>query len=914
MTALVCYGQDLPPLVNFTPDDYMGDNQNWMVSQAPNDFIYVANNKGLLEFNGSEWVSYASPNNTIIRAVNVIRDKIYTGCYAELGYWKKNQYGTLDYTSLTSKINDEVLKNEQIWNIIDYNEWVVFQSNSAIYFYNTDTENFKTIKASNIIYKIFKANQQIYYHVAEEGLYHIKEGRPNLLVNNTTLNSERIINIFQRGKSLLILTRNSGFYSYENDKLLPWKIVGDGILSDVNIFSGIELEDRSFIIGTISNGIIHLTSKGGFKYQITQKTGLGNNTILSLFEDDANNVWAGLDNGVDCINTTSPIKTFFDYEGVLGTVYVTKVFGDYLYIGSNQGLFYRKMDANNGPFKFVKGTAGQVWDLYNHEDEYLFCGHHLGTFLVDQGDVTKISDELGAWSFKSIPNKSHQLLQGNYNGLFVLEKLDRVWNIKNKIDGFKNSSRYFEINATNQVWVNHEYKGVFRLELNDSLTRVEDLEMESSLPLGKNSSIVKYKDAILYASKEGVYKYKEPDWVFSKDSILSASVGGNSYISGKLVVDENERLWMFSKENISYVENDDITNKPVVNNISIPSNLRKGMLGFENISYTDNGVYVLGTANGYITMDVSEMNLDKEIDYLVYLNSIAMHYIGNDETISCAIDDKGLFNPKEGSLKFKYAVPVYDKYVSIKYQYRLDGHLSKWSKWSEASQISFENLSFGNYTFEVRAKVGNRLSKNIASYNFEIYRPWYLSNITLVLYILLLLIIILFTHKTYNRHYIKKFRREKLQSEQAIMRITNEKLNQDIDNKNRELAISTMSIIKKNKVLNKIKKELKNSDAVNSRAIKLIDNNLNDSKDWSFFEQAFNNADKGFLDKIKKAHPDLTPNDLRFCAYLRLNLSSKEMAPLLNISVKSVETKRYRLRKKLGLEHDNGLVNYILKF
>ena len=89
---------------------------------------------------------------------------------------------------------------------------------------------------------------------------------------------------------------------------------------------------------------------------------------------------------------------------------------------------------------------------------------------------------------------------------------------------------------------------------------------------------------------------------------------------------------------------------------------------------------------------------------------------------------------------------------------------------------------------------------------------------------------------------------------------------------------------------------------------------MNDENDWSFFETAFNNADKDFLDKIKKAHSDLTPNDLRFCAYLRLNLSSKEMAPLLNISIKSVETKRYRLRKKLGLEHDDGLVNYILNF
>ena len=81
---------------------------------------------------------------------------------------------------------------------------------------------------------------------------------------------------------------------------------------------------------------------------------------------------------------------------------------------------------------------------------------------------------------------------------------------------------------------------------------------------------------------------------------------------------------------------------------------------------------------------------------------------------------------------------------------------------------------------------------------------------------------------------------------------------------------------------------------------------------WTVFKEAFDNADNDFLKKVKQAHPSLTPNDLRLCAYLRLNLSSKEIAPLLNISVRSVEIKRYRLRKKMDLPHEQGLVEYIL--
>ncbi len=912
LLTLLSFGQELPPIEKFDTEDYMGENQNWMISQAANNYIYVANNKGLLEFNGAEWNTYTSPNNTIIRSVNVIGDKVYTGCYAEFGYWLKTEFGTLEYVSLLPKLDKKMLEDEEIWNIIGYNEWVIFQSGKNIYFYNTESETFKIITATNIIYKVFKVNNRIYYHVANEGLYVIEDGQSKLIINNPLIKEERVINIFKIDEALIILTRNSGFYKFQNNDLSRWNILADELISKVSVFTSIQLKDGSYVIGTISDGVMHLSKDGELNYQITQKNGLGNNTVLWLFEDEANNVWAALDNGINCINVKSAVKTFFDYEGVLGTVYTTHVFKNFLYIGSNQGLFYRELNAVNESFKFIDGTAGQVWDLFNYNDEYLFCGHHLGTFLIDGDKAEKISNTLGAWTFKEVPKHKDLLLQGNYNGLFILENIHGVWRVRNKVEGFKNSSRYLEINDSNQIWVSHEYKGVFKLKLNDSLTKVLKIDMETSLPLGKNISLIKYKNNILYSSEEGIFKYDGTNKYFQRDSILSAAVKNGDYISGKLVVDKQEKLWAFSKGNISYVQNDDVTNEPVINNIPIPSKLRKGVLGFENISLINHNMYVLGMADGYITLDLSKIN--KKTDYSIHLNGVALKNIHN-KTKAYTINNSGEFNYKEGILLFKYSVPEYDKYLDVKYQYKLEGISNKWSNWTENTQASFEKISFGDYTFKVRAKVGNELSKNTISYSFIVHRPWYLSNFSLIFYFLMLLMIILITHKAYKRHYIKKFAHEQLENKQMIMQIKNEKLNQDIESKNRELAISTMSIIKRNEVLNSIKKELnKNKDSDNKATIKLIDNNLNDTKDWLIFEQAFNNADKDFLDKIKRAYPDLTPNDLRFCAYLRLNLSSKEIAPLLNISIKSVETKRYRLRKKLGLEHDDGLVKHILNF
>jgi DNA-binding CsgD family transcriptional regulator len=155
---------------------------------------------------------------------------------------------------------------------------------------------------------------------------------------------------------------------------------------------------------------------------------------------------------------------------------------------------------------------------------------------------------------------------------------------------------------------------------------------------------------------------------------------------------------------------------------------------------------------------------------------------------------------------------------------------------------------------------------------------------------------------------------KEVEKKQALVTIENEKLIQDIEGKNRELAISTMSMIKKNQFLSKIKNDLKKADSIQkaNSVIKVIDKHLNNQDDWKFFEEAFNNADKDFLKKVKDYHPTLTNNDLRLCAYLRLNLSSKDIAPLLNITLSSVEIKRYRLRKKMHLPKNQGLTDHLL--
>lgn len=916
----ILISQELAPIEKYSPESYAGGNQNWMISQAPNKYIYVANNEGLLEFNGADWQIYPSPNKTIVRSVRVIGSKIYTGSYMEFGFWERNKKGILEYTSLSKSIQHKIQDDEQFWKIVHFEEWIIFQSLNNLYLYNTHQKKYSIIHYDNIITKVFMVGNEIYFHVINQGIFKIVEGKPTLKISANQFNNDWITNIFNYPNGLLIITQKNGFYKFINSSHTKWKHESDALLSATSVYSCIQLTDKSIVLGTISNGIIHLNENGKIINHFNQTNGLSNNTVLSLFEDEDKNIWAGLDNGINCINIKSPIHIYEDDKGALGTIYTSIVFNNLLYLGTNQGLYYKHINKVE-PFKFINRTKGQVWNLFKI-DNSLLCGHDSGTFSIVNDKAELISPILGTWSFRKIPSDEPLILQGHYTGFSVLHKINGQWKLRNKIKNFDTSSRFFEIDAPNSVWMNHEYKGIYKLKMDKNYQEVTDIFIEKSLPKGKNSSIALFNKKLLYAYKEGIFYYDYQSKSFLKDIELSKIYEQDDYTSGKMYLDDVNKLWLFTKNNIYYLSSGQFSEKTLLYKFPIPLSLKKTMIGYENISHYTDQKYLLGKVDGYITIDITE-TLQKK--YLIHLNSVKLK---KTDTVPIELDfnKKGEFNYTENSFEFKFSVPEFEKHLTVDYQYKLDGINTHWIHLGQVNTLNLDNLQHGKYILKIRAKIGNNLTNNMIIYQFIINKPWYLSITAFIFYTLFTFTIIYITHKSYKKYYQKKHTLEldkrrneidlkNLENEQKIMQIRNEQLNSDIESKNRELAISTMSLIKKNEVLSDIKRELKNvkSESNYKSVYKLIDKNLNDTDDWNFFETAFNNSDKDFLKKVKKLHPSLTPHDLRLCAYLRLNLSSKEIAPLLNISIRSVEIKRYRLRKKMDLSHHLSLVSYILE-
>lgn len=413
--AVGLFSQELPPIQNYAPSDYHGENQNWAISQSKTKLVYAANNKGLLEFNGAKWTRYPSPNATIIRSVRAIGDKIYSGCYREFGYWQKDGYGILRYISLSSRLNLDFLPDEEFWNILDMDDWIVFQSKSRIYVYNVVDESVYTIDSANPLPKIFNVGQNLYFQRFNEGIFKIQNGKDVLVFDDLSVLEDEVVGIFGKEQGLLILTRHKGFFKTEAGSMAKWEISADGLLSTMSIYSVLQLKDKGFALGTISSGLLLLDENGNILYHIDRTNGLGNNTVLSLLEDNDDNIWLGLDNGISYLDLKSPFRVYHDSEGVVGSVYAAMVRDSMLYLGTNQGLFYRN-SRNNCGFVQVQGTQGQVWAMYLKEDT-LFCAHHTGTFVVEGDRAKKIVDVPGTWNVGELSGHPGHLLQGNYDGL-----------------------------------------------------------------------------------------------------------------------------------------------------------------------------------------------------------------------------------------------------------------------------------------------------------------------------------------------------------------------------------------------------------------------------------------------------------------------------------------------------------------
>ena len=135
----------------------------------------------------------------------------------------------------------------------------------------------------------------------------------------------------------------------------------------------------------------------------------------------------------------------------------------------------------------------------------------------------------------------------------------------------------------------------------------------------------------------------------------------------------------------------------------------------------------------------------------------------------------------------------------------------------------------------------------------------------------------------------------------------------DLEHRENQLSGITLHMLQKNELLNEIKTAIDNNQPLSEQQlIKMVNQHFEQNNRWSDFDLYFESLNKNFYTRLKQTYPEISANDLKVCALIKLNMSIKEMASILNISPDSVKTARYRLRKKLQLAADDNLTDFIL--
>ncbi|QNK76428.1 transcriptional regulator [Winogradskyella sp. PAMC22761] len=909
-----CYSQFTPSIHNYTLAEYKAGNQNWDITRANDGKVYVANNSGLLEYDGLVWKFHQLPNKTIVRSVLSVNNIVYTGSYEEFGYWKRNEFGFLKYYSLSDTILDIISPNEEIWEIVNFDDKIIFRSFSNIYVY--DFETVRQLHTNSVIISCNVINDNLYISTLNEGVFLLKDKDLELFYFNELLKDTKIISVSNYGGKLLLMTSLKGSFFLDEHNLKPTNFeINEQIkLHQLNHFS--VLSNGDMVFGTIKDGVFLSDKNGNLKYHISKENGLLNNTVLAQSIDSTDNLWLGLDNGIAHIQLSSSNYFFNDVSGKLGAVYDIVEFKDTIYIGTNTGLFL--LDEFD-KLQFVEGSQGQVWDLKIIDDE-LFCGHNEGTFLVNKKTINFISRYTGGYTIRKVPEKENTYIQGTYSGLVKFEKIDGKWEVKH-LGKTTIPSKSLVFENANTAWVAHATKGIYRVIFDknyDSVTSIIDYR-EKGIHSDYNVRLYNIKNAICFKTNEGWQKYEPIIDSITPYNLLNDKLGKGSYIISGVSKD----LFALKDKSgyIKFKSFSDDEDRLFLNDRSLKN---RYIIGYENMSTIRDSVYALSLDNGFMMINNTFANTTNL--YRPNIESIAV----NGVSIS-------LSNIYKEGVRFNFNENIAIELTSSKstnyfLEYNIPETDDIWYK-IEGSTVEFSNLIDGEYTFAFRINDNSGKVSPVTSIKIDVLPPWYRDTIGFVLYNLLAAMIVVIFYTMHNRkvakeqHLIKikyqkeqeKLLREKtLENEKQMVQLKNESLQNEIKLKSKQLANNAMALVKKNETLQDIKNELQvNKDGFSNyysykKLVKKLDNSIVLKDEWEVFENNFSQVHDEFFEILKAKHSSLKPKDLKMCAYIKMNLSSKEIAPLMNISVRGVETHRYRLKKKLDLENDISLVDYLL--
>lgn len=735
----------------------------------------------------------------------------------------------------------------------------------------------------------------------------------------------------------LVFTRNEGVYEITPTQISSWVAK---LPENLQINTVKRLKNGNLAIGSQRHGILILDQDGGLILRMDKENGLRNNSVLSLFEDISGNLWIGHNNGITLLELSLPFRLVDQFSNLPGTGYDAFLSDSRVLYGTNYGLYQDSQDGET--ILPIRGGDGQVYQISPIQN-LILSAQNDGAFVIENGVAKPINGPQGIWNFHALRDYPNLIIAGSYSGLLLFENTGGDVRFLRKLEGYDESARLLEQDSNGDIWVGHGYKGIYRLRIDETLKKVESkfYGVESGLPTTLLNSVWKLNNQIVFSTEAGIYRYNPTTDRLEKDPLFEPYFGGE-FLATSMVEDPLGNIFYIGDHEVgvlerqingTYQKNHQIFNKikPFLND------------DLQNISLIRPNEVLFAANEGFIWYRL-EREITAPIAYPTQIRSVFMTgsadsliWEGKYPGMNLDQNDIPEFAYAHGNLRFEASNPIPNSEFTTQYQFWLEGMEENFGEWTTKRDKAYTNLREGNYTFHVRSQdIYGQISEE-DSFSFKILPPWYRSTLAYAIYAILGLILLLFFFRWIDQKMKKTAARIKAtqskviqqkesdlqKSQQEIERLRTENLQAEIQIKNKALASATMHLINKNGFiehtkshLNTIIKKSKNEDVINEikKIISSIEKNIAGDKDWEQFEMHFDEVHGDFMTRFKVEFPDLSPQEIKLSAYLRMNLSSKEIANLMNITVRGVEIARYRLRKKIQLERSENLQEFILKF
>lgn len=616
--------------------------------------------------------------------------------------------------------------------------------------------------------------------------------------------------------------------------------------------------------------------------------------------------------------------------------------GDQVYYSIGQEL--KTFSFNDmGPSRTLAASNNDYFDRIQADDEAIWIGSSFGTIMrydIEAKSFSFFGDSTGASiKYVTIDHQGNKWFAGDSQLLKITKesklKLYKVTSsniVRQGLDGAIyvgcwGSQNLFKWNPRQDFF--EEIKLELGIDLKDQLS-VEDIAFDASnnLWLATNHGLFKLEDTkINRISVPGIVE----------DAALKA------------IAIKDEIVWLSGDFGLAAFDGTDALIYNTKN--GIPSKL----LNWRGLIPYKEGI-LISTAKGLVMAKSDLVRFEKTPEPVV------LNITSENEVIR---QESGVYRiPFKGSLEVEYTTLTYPG-KQVLYQSRLIGLHDEWTEPTTNRQVSYLGFSEGEYQLEVRSREIGSLWSDPVVISFVVPKPWFYTWWAMGVFLVVALAIIVGVVRIYNYSLIlqkKRFRKiieerttqineqkneiiaqknriieqkEQLltksesihKSQQALadadvnfLHLKEKQLKDQIEYRDKQITTQSLNLIQKNETLKTLKDKLEDLSKAGSKTtshdlkkvLKLIDESYKHDKDWEDFKLYFEQVYTGFYAKLKINCPALTTQELRHCALVRLNLSVSECASILGISPESVKVSRSRIRKKIGLEGNKGLTDFIL--